>query len=97
MTVRSSILGSIIAGSTAVGFANANESNQNDNRWTGFYIGANAGLARSDSKDAMTFGAQEGSVSGSQNGGSNAFLNDLTGYDVQHRSLRMCMTRGGIE
>ena len=89
MTMRSSILGLIIASSIAAGFANADESNQKDSRWTGFYVGANAGLARSDSKEALAFGAQGSSVSGSQNVGSNAFSSDLTGHDLQSGSLGM--------
>ena len=89
MTMRSSILGLMIASSIAVGLANADESNQNESRWTGFYVGANGGLARSDSKEALAFGAQGSSVGGSQNAGSNAFSSDLTGHDLQSRSLGM--------
>ena len=87
MTMRSSIFGLIIASSIAVGLANADESNQNDNRWTGFYAGAHGGLVQSDSKETLTFGAQGSSVGGSSNAGSNA--SDLTGHDLQSRSLGM--------
>ena len=87
MAMRSSIFGLIIASSIAVGLANADESNQNDNRWTGFYIGANAGLARSDSKETLAFGAQGSSAGGSQNAGSNAISSDLPSHDLQRGSL----------
>lgn len=89
MTMRSSILGLMIASSIAVGLANADESNQNESRWTGFYVGANGGLARSDSKEALAFGAQGSSVGGSQNAGSNAFSSDPTSHDLQSGSLGM--------
>ena len=89
MTMRSSIFGLIIASSIAVGLANADESNPNDNRWTGFYAGAHGGLVQSDSKETLTFGAQGRSVGGSSNAGSNAFSSDLTGHDLQSRSLGM--------
>jgi uncharacterized membrane protein len=87
--MRSSILGLMIASSIAVGLANADESNQNESRWTGFYVGANGGLARSDSKEALAFGAQGSSVGGSQNAGSNAFSSDPTSHDLQSGSLGM--------
>ena len=87
MIMRSSILALIIASSIAAGVANADESNQNDSRWTGFYVGANAGLARFDSKETLAFGAQGSSVSSSPNVGSNAFSSDLTGHDLQSGSL----------
>jgi len=89
MTMRSSILALIIASSITAGVANADESNQKGDRWTGFYVGANAGLARSESKDTLAFGAQGNSVSGSQNSGANAISSDLTGHDLQSRSLGM--------
>jgi len=87
MAIRSSIFGSIIASSIALGLANADESNQKDDHWTSFYVGANGGLARSDSKDALAFGVQESPIGGSQNSRSSAFSSDLTGYDLQHGSL----------
>ena len=89
MIMRSSILALIIASSIAAGVANADESNQKNDRWTGFYVGANAGLARSDSKETLAFGAQGSAVSGSQNAGSNASSSDLTGHDLQSGSLAM--------
>jgi len=86
MTMRSSIFGLMIASSIAVGWANADESNQNDNRWTGFYAGVHGGLAHSDSKETLTLGAQESSVGGSQNAGGRAISGDVTGHDLQHGS-----------
>jgi len=87
--MRSSILGLMIASSIAVGLANADETNQKDNRWTGFYVGANGGLAQSDSKETLTFGPQGSSVSGSLNDASNAFSSDLPGHDLRSESLGM--------
>jgi len=87
MTMRSSIFGLVIASSIAVGLANADESSQNDNRWTGFYAGVHGGLAQSDSKETLTFGAQESSLGGSKNAGNSAISSDLTGDDLLHRSL----------
>ena len=84
--MRSSILALIIASFVALGLANADESNQNDNRWTGFYAGAHGGLAQSDSTETLAFGAQESSVSASPNRGSNAFSNDPIDHDLQHGS-----------
>jgi len=85
--MRSSIFGLMIASFIAVGWANADESNQNDSRWTGFYAGVHGGLAQSDSKETLTLGAQESSVGGSQNAGGRAISSDLTGHDLQHGSL----------
>lgn len=87
MAMRSGILALIIASSISVGSANADESNQNDNGWTGFYLGAHGGLARSDSKDTLAFGGQSSSVSGFPNASSNASSSDLTGHDLQRGSL----------
>ncbi len=84
--MRSSIFGLMIASSIAVGWADADESNQNDNRWTGFYAGVHGGLAQSDSKETLTLGAQESSVGGSQNAGSRAISSDLT-HHAQRGSL----------
>jgi len=87
MTMRFSIFGLMIASCIGVGWADADENNQNDNRWTGFYAGVHGGLAQSDSKEPLTLGAQESSVGGSQNAGSRAISSDLTGHDLQHGSL----------
>ena len=74
----------------AAGLANADESNQNDNRWTGFYAGANGGLAQSDSKEALAFGAQgSSSVSEPPNASVGTFSSDLTGLDWKTGSLGM--------
>ena len=86
MTMLSRIFGLAIASSIAVGLANADESNQNDNRWTGFYAGVHGGLAQSDSKETLTFGAPESSV-GSQNAGGNAISSGPTGNDLLHGAL----------
>jgi len=48
--MRAGIFGLMIASAITAGFANADESDQKDSRWTGFYVGVNGGLARSDRK-----------------------------------------------
>ena len=85
--MRSSIFGLVIASSIAVGSANADENNQNDNRWTGFYAGVHGGLTQSDSKETLPFGVQESSSGGSKNAGNSAISSDLTGNDLLHGSL----------
>jgi hypothetical protein len=87
MTMRSSIFGLVIASSIAVGLANADESNQNDARWTGFYAGAHGGLAQSDSKETLPFGAQESSPGGSKDADGSANSIEPTGKDLPHGSL----------
>ena len=88
--MRSTILGLIIASAIAAGIANADETNQKDNRWAGFYAGVNGGLAESDSKETSAFGAQgSSSVNGTPNASVGTFSSDLTALDSKTGSLGM--------